>query len=41
MQKGIPSDVPVRYDVVAILGDEIDVVKNAFSYVAKGDSPSR
>lgn len=26
----IPQDYPVRYDVVAILGEDIEVIKNAF-----------
>lgn len=28
-----PSDMPIRFDVVAIDGDEIQWVKNAFEYV--------
>ena len=30
---GIPDDFPVRFDVVAILGSEIKVIKNAFEAV--------
>ena len=30
---GIPEDYPVRFDVVAILGKEISVIKNAFEAV--------
>jgi len=30
---GIPEDYPVRFDVVAILGKEIKVFKNAFDAV--------
>ena len=32
---GYPDDFPVRFDVVAILGDEIKVIKNAFDAVLK------
>jgi len=30
---GIPDDFPVRFDVVAILGKDIKVYKNAFDAV--------
>ena len=30
---GIPDDYPVRFDVVAILGNDIKVIKNAFDAV--------
>ena len=30
---GYPEDFPVRFDVVAILGDDIKVIKNAFDAV--------
>lgn len=30
---GIPSQTPVRYDVVGILGEEITWIKNAFPHV--------
>lgn len=30
---GIPEDYPVRFDVVSILGKEINVIKNAFDAV--------
>lgn len=29
-EKGYPSDTPVRFDVVVILGKEISLIKNAF-----------
>lgn len=32
MRRGIASDTPIRYDVVAVLDGEIEVVKNAFPY---------
>jgi len=32
LKKGIAQDVPCRFDVVAILGDRIEVIKNAFDY---------
>ena len=32
MKNGISPDIPVRYDVAAVLGDKIEVMKNAFSY---------
>lgn len=28
----IPLETPVRYDVAAVLGDKITIVKNAFAY---------
>lgn len=30
---GYPENTPVRFDVVAILGDEIRVIKNAYDYI--------
>ena len=33
MQKNKLHDVPVRFDVVAILGEELQVVQNAFDFV--------
>ena len=33
LQKNQLHDVPVRFDVVGILGDEIQVVQNAFDFV--------
>ena len=32
MKNQISDDTPVRYDVVAVLGNQIEVVKDAFSY---------
>lgn len=32
VQHKLPMDTPCRFDVAAILGEEITVVKNAFSY---------
>lgn len=29
-EKRYPSDTPVRFDVVVILGEEISIIKNAF-----------
>lgn len=31
--KGFPLDTPMRFDVIAIDGDEINWIKNAFEYV--------
>ena len=33
MQKNKLHDVPVRFDVVAILGEEIQVIQNAFDFI--------
>ena len=33
MQKNKLHDVPVRFDVVAILGEELQVVQNAFDFI--------
>ncbi|MCR5848440.1 MAG: YraN family protein [Lachnospiraceae bacterium] len=33
--KGIPEDTPIRYDVIAITGEEIDWIKNAFEYIGR------
>lgn len=33
MQKHLSSDTPVRFDVVAILGEEITHIKNAFTAI--------
>ncbi len=32
-QKYYPTDIPVRYDVVLIIGEKIKLIKNAFYYV--------
>ena len=29
-RKGLPEDVPCRFDVVAILGEEIRLIRDAF-----------
>ena len=33
MIKGLPEDIPYRFDVTAIKGEEIHWYKNAFSYI--------
>jgi len=30
---GYPDDTPVRFDVVAFLGNEVKLIKNAFDYI--------
>ncbi|MBR5732810.1 MAG: YraN family protein, partial [Lachnospiraceae bacterium] len=32
-QNGLPENIPCRFDVVAILGDRITLIKNAFDAV--------
>ncbi|MCH5252309.1 MAG: YraN family protein [Lachnospiraceae bacterium] len=32
-EKKIPMDTPVRFDVVFIIGEQIRLIKNAFSYI--------
>ena len=32
MCKNLKDDVPVRFDVVSILGDEVRIIRNAFPY---------
>lgn len=29
----IPMDIPIRFDVILMVGDEIRLIKNSFSYV--------
>ena len=36
MQKRYPTDTPCRFDAVAILGDRIRLVRNAFPYIPAG-----
>ena len=31
--EGLPDDIPCRFDVVAILGKDITLIKNAFDAV--------
>ena len=33
MKKNYLNDVPVRFDVVGIVGDEVTLVKNAFDFI--------
>ena len=33
MKHGLPEDIPYRFDVISIIGDEITWYKNAFQYV--------
>lgn len=33
LKKNQLYDVPIRFDVVGILGDEIEIIQNAFNYV--------
>ncbi|MBQ9359429.1 MAG: YraN family protein [Lachnospiraceae bacterium] len=33
MKKHLPDDIPYRFDVIGIIGDEITWYKNAFQYI--------
>ena len=37
MQKRCPPDTPCRFDAVAILGERIRLVRNAFPYIPAGN----
>ena len=38
MINGVPLDSPIRFDVVAIDGNEISWIRNAFQYIERGRS---
>ncbi len=35
MKKKIPETTPMRFDLVSILGDKVNLIKNAFDYVGR------